>query len=73
MPTVFSEEHALWLEVDEKGEFEYCLKCDWECKKAERYFYDELVCELPYETVGGLHFILKNASVTLQHIQVIRI
>ena len=72
MPTVFSEEHALWLSGTSEGDFFYRLKADWEGKKAELYFYDELVCELPYETIGGLHFILKDASVKLHHIEVIK-
>ena len=70
LPTVFSEEHALWLEENKEGEFRYCLKGDWKHRKAQLTFFDKLVCEFPYETVGGLHFLLKNASVTLQHIQV---
>ena len=73
LPTVFSEEHALWLEAKREGTFTYVLKADWEGKKARLYFYDELICEMPYETIGGLHFVLKNASVTIQHIQVVKL
>lgn len=69
-PTVFAEEHALWLEPEADGSFTFHLKADWQKGKAELYLYDQYICELPYETSGGLYFILKNASVAIEHIQV---
>lgn len=72
MPTVFSEEHTLWLEPEEEGSFIFRLLGDWTEGKARLYLYDEYIGELPYETSGGLYFILKNASVTFKHIQVMK-
>ena len=71
-PTIFSEEHVLWLEPEEDGNFIFQLIADWSEKKARLYLYDEFIDELPYETCGGLYFVLKHASVTFKHIQVIR-
>jgi hypothetical protein len=68
-PIVFSEEHALWLEPAEDGSFTFRLRADAKSKKAKLYLYDQCICELPYETRGGLYFILKNGVVTLNHIQ----
>ena len=69
-PTVFSEEHALWSEPAEDGCFRFYLKADTKEKKAKLYLYDTCVCEMPYETSGGLYFILKNGKVTFEHIKV---
>ena len=70
-PTIFSEEHALWLKPAEDGNFSYRLVADSKKQKAQLYLYDTCICELPYETRGGLYFILKNGGVTLTHIQVL--
>lgn len=72
-PTIFSEEHALWLEPEEDGSFTFHLMADWNKGKARLYLYEKYICELPYKTSGGLYFILKNASVTFEHIQMTRV
>ena len=69
-PTIFSEDHALWLKPKEGRDFSFRLIADWKNKKARMYLGDEYICERPYETKGGLFFILKNADVTIKHIQV---
>ena len=69
-PTIFSEEHALWLQPAGDGSFVFTLKADATEKKAQLFLYDTCVCEMPYETSGGLYFILKNGKVTLEHIKV---
>lgn len=69
MPTVFSQEAALWLKAKEDGSFVFCLTTDVEKEKAQLYLYDECVCEMPYQECCGLSFILKNASVQLDHIR----
>lgn len=71
-PTIFSEEHVLLLESEEDGNFTFQLMADWSEGKAKLYLYDEFICELPYETSGGLYFVLKNVNVTFKYIQVIR-
>ena len=70
MPTVFSEEHALWLEPNEDGFFQFKLIANWQQGKAKLYSDDTSICDLSYESNGGLYFILKNAKVTFEHIQV---
>lgn len=69
-PTIFSEEHALWLEAEEDRDFTFFLIADWSHQKAKLYLHGKYICELPYETKGGLYFILRNADVTIKHIQV---
>lgn len=68
-PTVFSEEHALWLEPQFETAFSYELKADSKAQKAMLYLNGNFVEELPYNTTGGLYFILKNATLSLYDIK----
>ncbi len=71
-PTIFSEEYALWLEPEADGSFTFCLSADSHEGKARLYLNDKYIRGLPYETCGGLYFILKNAVLKLEYIQVIK-
>lgn len=69
-PTVFAEEHALWLEPEAGSRFTFRLEGDFGKQKARLYLNENFVCEMPYETCGGLYFILKHVAVRFEHIQV---
>ena len=70
--TVFDEEKVLWLEPLKNQDFSYEIKVDFEKKNAEVSFNGEFAKNFPIEEIGGLHFVLKNAELTLKSIKIIR-
>lgn len=71
-PTVFSEDRALKLFPESEKEFKYMLKADFNKKSARLYLNGNLIKEMEYTEIGGLHFILKNATLILSNIKITR-
>lgn len=71
-PTVFNEDKVLRLTPKINEKFTYTLKCNGIGKEAELYLNGELICRVPCEYIGGLHFILKNAKIKLDNVVIIK-
>ena len=71
MPTVFSEEKVLWLDLPTDRPFDLTLKTDKENGKALLTLCGEQK-ELPFAEVGGLLLLLKSANIALKELTVVR-
>ena len=69
LPTVYSDEYALSLGIPADSAFDVTLVTDPEAKKAVINVNGNAK-EVPFRTAGGLHFILKGASVEINGIKV---
>ena len=69
LPTVYSDEYALPLGIPANSAFDVKLVTDPENNKA--YFtVNGVTKEVPFREVGGLHFILKGATVEFYNVKV---
>lgn len=71
-PTVFNESKVLKLSPTKNKHFSYSLKCNGEEKAGELYLDGKLIKRMSCEHIGGLHFVLKNATLILDKFEVIK-
>ena len=73
-PTVWSDEHALWIGIQPGKPFTAKLTADAVSGTAELYCNDVLVQKLAYqpEKERGLYLLMRNAAVVLNEITVIK-
>ncbi|MBR4767696.1 MAG: MBL fold metallo-hydrolase [Lachnospiraceae bacterium] len=71
-PTVFSEEHAFWLDTALRGPLELRIEADAGNRKMRIFIRNELVRESDFKEAGDFCLILKNAALSLREICVWR-
>ena len=71
LPTVYSDEYALPLGIAADSPFDVKLVTDPENNKAF-FTVNGVTKEVPFREVGGLHFILKGATVEFNNVKVVK-